>query len=96
MTGDQDRPGHGGRVIQQHAAEVDGTPVRWLDRVESSLHHNMKELRPGSVGRTEIRVLFIFDPDRRAVLLVAGDWKRWYDKNIFLADRRYDEWHSEQ
>jgi len=42
---------------------------------------NLKELRPGSEGRSEIRILFAFDPDRRAVLLVAGNragrWKRW-------------------
>ncbi len=34
-----------------------------------------------SAGRSEMRILFIFDPERRAVLLVAGDkasnWKRW-------------------
>jgi hypothetical protein len=55
----------------------------------------MKELRPGSSGRTELRVLFAFDPDRRAILLVAGDktrqWKKWYDANIPIADDRFDE-----
>ena len=60
----------------------------------------MKELRPGSSGRSEVRILFIFDPERRAVLLVAGDkagnWQRWYDKSIPEADRRYDAWLSEQ
>jgi hypothetical protein len=39
--------------------------------------------------------LFAFDPVRRAVLLVAGDkagnWRGWYDTNIPLADKRYDE-----
>jgi hypothetical protein len=60
----------------------------------------MKELRPGSSGRSEVRILFIFDPERRAVLLVAGDksgdWKCWYDKSIPEADRRYDVWLSER
>jgi hypothetical protein len=55
----------------------------------------MKELRPGSSGASEIRILFAFDPVRRAVLLVAGDkagnWRGWYDTNIPLADKRYDE-----
>ncbi len=32
--------------------------------VEGSRHANMKELRPGSTGRTEIRVLFAFDLER--------------------------------
>ena len=71
-----------------------GRPL--VDRIEGSRHHNMKELRPGSAGRSEVRILFIFDPARRAVLLVAGDkagnWKKWYDRNIPVADERYDEW----
>ena len=41
----------------------------------------MKELRPGSAGRSEIRILFAFDSKRRAILLIAGDkagrWKQW-------------------
>jgi hypothetical protein len=53
----------------------------------------LKELRPGSAGGSEIRILFAFDPVRRAVLLVAGDkagnWQRWYDINIPVAERRY-------
>lgn len=56
----------------------------------------MKELRPASAGRSEIRILFAFDPVRRAVLLVAGDkagnWSHWYTKNIALADDRYNKW----
>ena len=75
-----------------------GRPL--VDRVQGSRHHNMKELRPGSTGRTEIRVMFVFDPERRAVLLVAGnkagDWRKWYDRNIPVADGRYDEWLREQ
>lgn len=56
----------------------------------------MKELRPGSRGRTEIRILFVFDPARQAVLLVAGDkagdWSRWHRDNIPIAERRYASW----
>jgi hypothetical protein len=55
----------------------------------------MKELRPGSTGRSEIRVLFTFDPERTAILLVAGDkaghWNQWYRDNIPLAEKRYTE-----
>lgn len=55
----------------------------------------MKELRPGSTGRTKIRVLFAFDVERNAILLVGGDkssnWAGWYKKNIPLADDRLDE-----
>ena len=55
----------------------------------------MKELRPGSTGRTKIRVLFAFDAKRKAILLVGGDkssnWNIWYKKNIPIADSRLDE-----
>lgn len=70
-----------------------GRPL--VDRIEGSRHANMKELRPGSTGRTEVRVLFAFDPRRRAILLVGGDkskdWKGWYKRNIPIADDRFDE-----
>jgi hypothetical protein len=55
----------------------------------------MKELRPGSVGSSEIRMLFAFDPQRQALILVAGDkngsWNTWYDRNIPIADDRFDK-----
>jgi len=63
--------------------------------VVGSRHNNMKELRPGSSGRSELRVLFAFDPDRHAILLVAGDksgnWQKWYRVNIPLADELLTE-----
>lgn len=46
-----------------------GRPL--VDRIKGSKRHNLKELRPGSSGSSEVRVLFIFDPERQAVLLVA-------------------------
>lgn len=67
-----------------------------VDRVKGSARHNMKELRPGSPGHTEVRILFVFDPERKAVLLVAGDkpghWKDWYRTNIPVAEERYEQW----
>jgi hypothetical protein len=55
----------------------------------------MKELRPGSNGRSELRTLFAFDLERRAILLVAGDkagnWTRWYKLNIPVADDLFDD-----
>jgi hypothetical protein len=69
-----------------------GRPM--ADRVSRSRHHNMKELRTGSAGTSEIRILFAFDPVRQAVILVAGDkngsWNAWYDHNIQIADDRFD------
>jgi len=68
-----------------------GRPL--VDRVKGSSRHNMKELRPASAGASEVRILFVFDPVRRAVLLLAGDkagaWQGWYDRNIALAEERY-------
>src|SRR6186997_302573 len=68
-----------------------GRPL--VDTLQGSSIHNMKELRPGSSGRSEVRVLFVFDPWRRAVLLVAGDkagnWTRWYEQQIPVAEQRY-------
>lgn len=69
-----------------------GRPL--VDTVTASRHRNMKELRPGSSGRSELRVLFAFDPERQAILLVAGgkagNWQRWYRKNIPVADDLLD------
>ena len=74
------------------AGPILGRPL--VDRIKGSRHHNMKELRPGSTGSSEVRILFVFDPTRRAVLLVAGDksgnWRGWYEGSIPLADDRYD------
>ncbi|MFF8773486.1 type II toxin-antitoxin system RelE/ParE family toxin [Kitasatospora sp. NPDC015120] len=89
-------------IADQVAAAIDkleadgptlGRPL--VDRIKRSKHHNMKELRPRTSSETEIRILFAFDPDREAILLVAGDktgaWNRWYDENIPVADARFDE-----
>lgn len=67
-----------------------GRPL--VDSIVGSAYKNMKELRPGSSGRSEMRILFAFDPARKAILLVAGDkagnWHKWYRTNIPLADER--------
>lgn len=69
-----------------------GRPL--VDTIKGSRHANMKELRPGSTGRTEIRVLFAFDRERKAILLVGGDesgnWTEWYEVNVPIADDRFD------
>ena len=70
-----------------------GRPL--VNTLTGARHSNMKELRPGSRGRSELRVLFAFDPRRVAVLLVGGDkagqWKKWYTENIPVVDDFYDE-----
>jgi hypothetical protein len=75
-----------------------GRPL--VDRVQGSRVHHLKELRPGSAGRSEIRVLFAFDPTRSALLLLGGDkagnWQRWYRQNIPIAEQLYLEYTTEQ
>ena len=74
-----------------------GRPL--ADRVHHSRLSNMKELRPGSPGRSEIRILYVFGPRRNAVLLVAGDkagkWEAWYRQGIPLAEQRYEDYLKE-
>jgi len=71
----------------------------FVDTITGSKYKNMKELRPGSPGKTEIRILFIFDPVRQAYLILAGDkagkWNKWYKTNIPLAESLYDEYLEE-
>ena len=68
-----------------------GRPL--VDRIKGSKIHHLKELRPGSAGRTEIRVIFAFDPTRSVLLLIGGDkagnWQRWYRENIPRAEQLY-------
>lgn len=60
----------------------------------------MKELRV-SAGDASLRVLFIFDPRRTAILLLGGDkaesaaWADWYRTAIPQADRLYREYLDE-
>ena len=77
-------------------AEPHGTRSRrpLVDTITASKIKNLKELRPGSSGTSEIRILFVFDPWRSAILLVAGDksgkWKRWYAEAIPHAEQLYE------
>lgn len=79
------------RVLADYGPGL-GRPL--VDSITGSRHKNMKELRPGSSGRSEVRILFIFDPQRQAIMLLAGDksgsWKTWYRTNIPIAESRYE------
>jgi hypothetical protein len=73
-----------------------GRPL--VDTLSHSKLRNLKELRPGSRGRSELRILFIFDPDRTAIFLVSGDkagqWSHWYETAIPIAETRYAEYRA--
>lgn len=65
-----------------------------VDTLNESKHANMKELRFNASDGVW-RVAFAFDPDRKAILLVAGDksgasQKRFYKQLIKLADKRFE------
>ncbi|NMO54356.1 DNA-binding protein [Actinoplanes sp. TBRC 11911] len=78
-------------LILERNGPGEGRPL--VDSITASQLSNMKELRPPSAGRTEVRILFVFDPWRSAVLLVAGDksgqWNRWYRQAIPEAEELY-------
>jgi hypothetical protein len=79
------------RLLQHFGSEL-GRPR--VDTLNGSRHANMKELRFSASGG-EWRVVFAFDPKRKAILLVAGDKsgvseKRLYRELIRKADIRFD------
>jgi len=62
-----------------------------VDHIKGSVHQNMKELRIQFKG-DPVRILFAFDPSRRAVLLLGGiktGDARWYQKNVPFADQEF-------
>ena len=64
------------------------------DTLNGSRHANMKELRADTSDKV-MRIAFAFDPNRAAILLVAGDksgvnQKRFYKQLIAKADELYD------
>jgi hypothetical protein len=75
-----------------------GRPL--VDSIANSSLHNLKELRPGSAGRTEVRILFAFDPWRSAILLTGGDksgnWQGWYRRAIPHAEQLFEEYLKER
>jgi hypothetical protein len=85
-------------LVLEGNGPAEGRPL--VDTVTAARISNMKELRPPSSGRTEIRILFVFDPYRSAVLLIAGDksgqWKTWYRSAIPEAERLYENYLDER
>ena len=64
------------------------------DTLHGSKHDNMKELRFKAAGGIW-RIVFAFDPEQKAILLVGGDKsggseKRFYRQLIKVADARFE------
>jgi hypothetical protein len=85
-------------LVLERNGPAEGRPL--VDSITASRVANMRELRPPSSGRSEIRILLVFDPWRPAVLLVAGDksgqWDRWYGEAIPRAEQLYGEYLAER
>jgi hypothetical protein len=81
-------------ILEEQGASL-GRP--YVDTIKGSTFPNMKELRVQHDGNP-YRILFAFDPQRQAVLLIGGNKrgdKRWYEVNIPMADRRFAEYLEE-
>ena len=79
------------RLLQRFGPQL-GRPR--VDTLKGSRHSNMKELRFNAADGVW-RLAFAFDPERKAVLLVAGDkagssTRRFYRSLIRKADNRFD------
>ena len=79
------------RVIERFGP-MTGRPR--VDTLKGSRHANMKELRFDAAGGVW-RAAFAFDPERKAILLVAGDKsgrseRAFYRRLIATADKRFD------
>ncbi|MEU4832833.1 type II toxin-antitoxin system RelE/ParE family toxin [Streptosporangium sp. NPDC023615] len=87
-------------ALDRVAEEGPGLGRPLVDTLHGSTIRNLKELRPGSSGRSEVRMLFVFDPWRQAVFLVAGDksgdWSGWYDVAIKAAEVRFTRYLTER
>lgn len=64
------------------------------DTLSGAKHANMKELRADTADKV-MRIAFAFDPERKALLLVAGNktgvgQKRFYKQLIAKADELFD------
>jgi hypothetical protein len=85
-------------LVLERNGPGEGRPL--VDTVTASRIANMKELRPPSAGRKEIRILLVFDPWRSAILLMAGDksgeWNKWYRTAIPQAEQLYDDYAAER
>ncbi len=92
---ESDRDTHGlvnqAILVLERNGPAEGRPL--VDNIAMSRVPNMKELRPPSGGRSEVRIMFCFDPWRSAILLVAGDksgqWNRWYRQAVPQAEGLY-------
>lgn len=77
-------------LLEQRGPQL---PFPYSSGIGSSKHSHMRELRVQHAGEP-YRVLYAFDPRRVAILLIGAaktGKDRWYDEQVPVADRLYDE-----
>ncbi|MCK5666332.1 MAG: type II toxin-antitoxin system RelE/ParE family toxin [Thiotrichaceae bacterium] len=80
-------------VVQLLEAKGPQLPFPHSSGINGSAYSHMRELRIQHKGQP-YRVLYAFDPIRHALLLLGGNKTGdddWYEKNIPIADKLYDE-----
>jgi hypothetical protein len=68
-----------------------------VDTIKGSKLQNLKELRAQCSG-SPLRMFFVFDPRRSAILLIGGDKtgdKRFYERMIPIAEALYERYLAE-
>ena len=86
------------KLLQEQGPSL-GRPL--VDTLVNTTFSNLKELRPAAPGKKEVRIIFAFDPERKAIMLLGGDkskgrsnkvkWSEWYKRAIPKAERIYGE-----
>jgi hypothetical protein len=73
-----------------------GLGRRLVGEIKATRIKNLKELIPPGGN---LRILFVFDPPRTAILLLGGDksgrWAAWYREAIPAAEALYDRYLAE-
>lgn len=78
------------RLLQEHGPQLRRP---YADTLEGTRFSNLKELRVQHRGEP-YRILFAFDPEREALLLIGGNKagdKRWYKRIIPLAEAIFEK-----
>ena len=82
-------------VVEMLADQGVALGFPYCSKISGSKHGAMRELRTSQAGKP-LRVLYMFDPIRQAVLLVGGNkvgkGNRWYESAIRIVDRLCDEY----
>lgn len=84
-------------VVEELRSEGPAMGRPHCDTIEHSRYKHMKELRVHQDGA--LRILFMFDPRRTAILLLGGDksgqWNEWYPGAIKHAEDIYERYLAE-